>query len=105
MPDLLAMIGGATQMTFLHKLAENCTTYGDKVALEFLCQDDPPLQVTYRELGQNIENAMRYLQQLGVESRVRVALQLPKSLSFIYLHIAIMRLGAISLPLNPGYPL
>lgn len=92
-------------MTFLHKLAENCTTYGDKVALEFLCQDDPPLQVTYRELGQNIENAMRYLQQLGIESGDRVALQLPKSLSFIYLHIAIMRLGAISLPLNPGYPL
>jgi malonyl-CoA/methylmalonyl-CoA synthetase len=92
-------------MTFLHKLAENCETYGDKVALEFLHEDGAPQQVTYRELGQKIENAMRYLQHLGVEPGDRVALQLPKSLSFIYLHIATMRLGAISLPLNPGYPL
>ncbi len=47
---------------------------------------------------------MAYLQALGVQSGDRVALQLPKCLPFIYLHLAIMRLGAITLPLNPGYP-
>lgn len=89
-------------MSFLDTLASNFRTYPDKVALEFI---EPPIQrTTYAELGLKVKRTMRYLQSLGVEPGERVALQLPKSLEFICLHLANLYLGAITLPLNPAYP-
>lgn len=87
---------------FLDRLAENIERLGDKVALHFLTRPEQP--ITYQLLGQQVEQAMAFLQQLGVRPGDRVALQLPKCPNFIYLHLAIQRLGAISLPLNPAYP-
>ncbi|MFW6063221.1 MAG: AMP-binding protein [Chloroflexota bacterium] len=91
-------------MTFLHTLADNCQRHRGKVALEFLEREGENLQVTYGELSRNVERTMTYLQEQGVQPGDRVALQLPKCLPFLYLHLAIMRLGAITLPLNPAYP-
>lgn len=90
-------------MTFLDQLVHNCEVYADKVALEFV-EDDCITPVTYAQLEQTVLQTMAYLQAKGVEKGDRVALQLPKCLPFVYLHLAIMRLEAISLPLNPGYP-
>ena len=89
-------------MTFLHTLVDNCRRLKDKVAIEILGSDDKPL--TYGQLEEKVQQTMAYLQQHGVQRGDRVALQLPKGLPFIYVHLAIMRLGAISLPLNPAYP-
>lgn len=89
-------------MTFLHTLAENCRRAPHKVAVEML--DSKGASVTYGQLEETVQRTMAYLQQNGVEQGDRVALQLPKGLPFIYLHLAIMRLGAVSLPLNPDYP-
>nr|MBC8336308.1 acyl--CoA ligase [Candidatus Desulfolinea nitratireducens] len=89
-------------MSFLNAFTENVHKYPDKVALEFI---EPPLQsFTYAELDQLIQRTMLYLQGLGVEPGDRVALQLSKSLEFILLHLATVRLGAITLPLNLAYP-
>jgi malonyl-CoA/methylmalonyl-CoA synthetase len=94
-------------MTFLVQLQENCRVHAGKVAVEFL---PPPgrfadtEQVTYGDLEVQVQQTMQYLLSLGVRPGVRVALQLPKCMPFIILHLAIMRLGAISLPLNPAYP-
>ncbi len=90
-------------MLFLDQLFQNIKTYKDKPALEFVGADKTTT-LSYQELGQAIEKAAQYLQSLGVTGGDRVAIQLPKSLEFIYLHLAAMRLGAISLPLNPGFP-
>ena len=94
-------------MTFLHTLQQHCQNRPDKVALEFLPLPDTPAgdpPLTYGELERQVQRTMRYLQHLGLQPGDRVGLQLPKCLSFIYLHLAVMRLGAISLPLNPAYP-
>ena len=89
-------------MSFLNIFTENVRKYPAKIALEFL---DPPLQrVTYKELDTLIDQTAGYLLDLGVEPGDRVALQLSKSLEFILLHLATLRLGAISLPLNLSYP-
>ncbi len=87
-------------MTFLHTLAHNCRRLPDKVALELIGQ----APVTYGQLEATVRRAMRFLQHSGVRQGDRVALQLPKCLPFVALHLAIMRLGAVSLPLNPDYP-
>jgi malonyl-CoA/methylmalonyl-CoA synthetase len=89
-------------MSFLDTFIENVHNHPDKVALEFI---DPPLQqVTYAELDQLIQQTAGYLQSLGLQPGDRVALQLTKSLEFILLHLAAIRLGGITLPLNLAYP-
>lgn len=89
-------------MSFLNVFAGNVSATPDKVALEFI---DPPLQrVTYHELDELVQRSAGYLQGLGVQPGDRVALQLSKSLEFILLHLATLRLGAVSLPLNLAYP-
>ena len=89
-------------MYFLDTFTENVRLYPDKTALEFI---DPPLQrLTYAELDQFVWHTMGYLQSRGLQPGDRVALQLTKSLEFILLHLATIRLGAITLPLNLAYP-
>ena len=85
---------------FLDALLRHTADLGDKTALAFI---DGPRR-SYGELGDDASRCARMLLDLGVESGDRVAAQLPKSLSFITLHLATMRIGAIFLPLNPGYP-
>ena len=89
-------------MSFLNTFTNNARLYPDKIALEFI---DPPLQrLTYAELDRLIDQTAAYLQSLGLEAGDRVALQLTKSLEFILLHLATIRLEAITLPLNLAYP-
>ena len=89
-------------MSFLNSFNENVRKYPDKVAVEFI---DPPLQrYTYAELDELINRTVDYLQKLGIQSGDRVALQLSKSIEFILLHLAAVRIGAITLPLNLAYP-
>lgn len=89
-------------MSFLNSFTQNVRSYPDKVALEFI---DPPLQrLTYAELDQLVNRAAGYLQSLKLQPGDRVALQLSKCMEFILLHLAVVRLGAISLPLNLAYP-
>ncbi|OGO24156.1 MAG: hypothetical protein A2Y54_04160 [Chloroflexi bacterium RBG_16_51_16] len=89
-------------MSFLDTLAENFRAYPDKLALELL--DSPRQRVTYSELESLVRRSEYYLRTLGFQQGDRVALQLTKSLEFIVLHLATVRLGGISLPLNPAYP-
>ena len=89
-------------MSFLDSFSENVRKYPNKVALEFL---DPPLQrLTYAELDEQVNCTTGYLQSLGLQAGDRVALQLSKSMEFILLHLATIRLGGIVLPLNLAYP-
>ncbi len=89
-------------MSFLNSFTENVRKYPDKTALEFI---DPPLQrLTYAELDELVDKTAGYLQSLGLQSGDRVAIQLSKCLEFILIHMATVRLGAISLPLNLAYP-
>jgi malonyl-CoA/methylmalonyl-CoA synthetase len=89
-------------MSFLHSFTNNVRKYPNKVALDFI---DPPRQkVTYAELDELVTGTARYLKGTGIEAGDRVALQLSKCLEFIVLHLATIRLGAISLPLNLAYP-
>lgn len=89
-------------MSFLNFFTENVRKYPDKTALEFI---DPPLQrLTYAELDELVDKTAGYMQSLGLQSGDRVAIQLSKCLEFILIHMATVRLGAISLPLNLAYP-
>jgi len=59
--------------------------------------------VTYAELDARVARAAGLLMEHGVGRGDRVALQLPKGLAFLELHLAALGLGAATLPLNPTY--
>jgi malonyl-CoA/methylmalonyl-CoA synthetase len=89
-------------MSFLNSFTENVRKFPDKIALEFI---DPPLQrLTYAELDKLVNQTTGYLQSLGLQQGDRVAIQLSKCLEFILIHLATVKLDAISLPLNLAYP-
>ncbi len=90
-------------MLFLTRLYHTCHSHADKIALEFI-EPGQSRPLSYGQLEAAVQQTMAYLQRLGAEPGDRVALQLAKGLPFILLHLATMRLGAVSLPLNPAYP-
>lgn len=93
-------------MSFLDTLIHHSTQQPQKLALDFLGESAETNQaITYGELETAVQRTMQFLLAHGVQPGDRIGLQLPKCLPFIYLHLATMRLGAISLPLNPTYPL
>ena len=89
-------------MSFLNTFAQNVRNDPEKVSLQFI--DPPYKRVTYRELDELVLQTMGYLHSLGIQQGDRVALQLSKSMEFILLHLATVRMGAITLPLNLAYP-
>jgi malonyl-CoA/methylmalonyl-CoA synthetase len=92
-------------MMFLERLRQTCQEQPNKAALEFVDERFAGTTVvTYGELERNVLKTMVMLQAKGITPGDRVALQLPKCLPFIYLYLATMRLQAICLPLNTGYP-
>ena len=88
---------------FLDTLAQHYRDRPEKIAIE-LISDSGLLRVNYAQLEKRVNRTMAYLLSLGVKRGDRVAVQLPKSLPFIYFHLAAMRIDAIFLPLNPAYP-
>lgn len=88
---------------FLDTLAQHYRDRPDKTAIEFI-SDSGLLRVTYAQLEKHVNRTMAYLLSLGVKRGDRVAVQLPKSLPFIYFHLAAMQIDAVFLPLNPAYP-
>ncbi len=85
-------------MNLAQTLIENRFGLGDKIAIRFSHRD-----LSYSDLQQQIGRSAAALQELGISMGDRVALLLPKGLEFIELHLAALALGAVVLPLNPGY--
>ncbi len=61
------------------------------------------LKVSYQSLTDRIYRAAGWLEDQGIGPGNVVALQMPKSLAFLELHLALLALGAITLPLNDRY--
>ena len=72
---------------FLDTLARHYRDRPDKTAIEFL-GDCGTRQLSYAQLEGHVKRAATYLLSLGVKRGDRVAVQLPKSLPFIYFHLA-----------------
>jgi malonyl-CoA/methylmalonyl-CoA synthetase len=89
-------------MLFLDQLLHAARLHPERPALELLGPDREALD--YGRLAELVEAAARRLRAQGVRPGDRVALQLPKGLPFVLLHLGALRLGAISLPLNPTFP-
>ena len=85
-------------MNLAQVLSESFEKYSDKTAIVFEGQE-----YRFKELDEEIRRRAAWLKGAGVRQGDRVALQLPKGMEFIFLHLAVLSLGAITLPLNDGY--
>ena len=89
---------------FLNRLREQCLSQPDKVAIEVLTGAGDTRCLRYGALEAGVQRSMAWLRELGLRAGECAATQLPTGLAFIQLHLAICRLGAVHLPLNPAYP-
>ncbi|MBP8291250.1 MAG: AMP-binding protein [Caldilineaceae bacterium] len=90
---------------FLDTIQQFSLQQPNKIAIEFVDEHYARAsRVRYGELEQTVLRTMAMLRIRGVAPGDRIAIQLPKCLPFVYVHLAVLRLGAISLPLNSGYP-
>lgn len=84
---------------FLNALARS----GDKPAITFFRGGKVETELTYRELDQDSNQMANTLQGKGIGKGDRVILFLPKSLVGVVVHLALYKMGAVGIPLNPGF--
>jgi len=76
---------------------------GGKKAISFLRDGMIETEISYGELNQDAVQMANTFLDMGVTKGDRVLLYLPKSLGFVVAHLALQRIGAIGVPLNPGF--
>jgi malonyl-CoA/methylmalonyl-CoA synthetase len=75
----------------------------NKKAVTFLRDGEIESDISYRQLHQDSNRMAHAFQKLGVEKTDRVVFCIQKSLIFVIAHLALQKIGAISVPLNPGF--
>ena len=75
----------------------------EKPAITFLRDGQVETEISYFELERDKNRMACVFQDLGVEKADRVILFIPKSLIFVVAHLALQKIGAIAVPLNPGF--
>ena len=82
---------------------DSSIAHGEKKAISFLRKGFVETELSYTKLDQDSNRMANNLLERGVTKGDRVILFLPKSLSFVIAHLAIQKIGAIGVPLNPGF--
>ena len=75
----------------------------DAPAITFLRDGRVETEISYLVLERDACRMANGFRELGVEKGDRVALFIPTSLVFVVAHLALQKLGAIAVPLNPGF--
>ena len=83
--------------------SETFLTCKEKPAITFLRDGQVETNISYLELERDTSRMACVFQDLGVENADRVILFIPKSLIFVVAHLALQKIGAIAVPLNPGF--
>ena len=89
--------------TLTAAMAASLSDHGQKTALIFLRRGMPETTLTYGDLDHDANRCARAFRRLGVTKGDRVALFLNKSVFAVVVHLALYRIGAIAVPLNPGF--
>jgi malonyl-CoA/methylmalonyl-CoA synthetase len=90
-------------MLFTPSIQQAMGKWNDQKAVTFYRAKTIETELTFGQLRQDVNNAADSLSTLGIIKGDRVILLLQKSLMFITIHLAIQQLGAVSIPLNPGF--
>jgi len=75
----------------------------EKTAISFFRDGVVETGLTYRELDRDSNRMANTLRDFNVNKGDRVILFLEKSLIFVVAHLALQKIGAVAVPLNPGF--
>lgn len=75
----------------------------EKPAVTFLRGGRVETEISYFELERDKNRMANVFQNIGVEKGDRIILLIPKSVIFVVAHLALQKIGAIAVPLNPGF--
>lgn len=78
-------------------------SHDNKPALAFLRDGSPETEMSYSRLLRDVNRFANTLLDRGVRKGDRVILFLPKSLVAVVAHFALQAVGAMAVPLNPGF--
>lgn len=82
---------------------KTASSYGMKRAITFYRGSKKETEISYRQMDQDSNKMAHIFLDMGIKKGDRVILFFPKSLIFMVAHIALQKIGAISVPLNPGF--
>ncbi len=75
----------------------------DRVAIHFIRKGKRESQITYASLRRISAKVANGLKGMGLEKGERAILFMPKCMELVLFHLAIQKIGAISVILNPGF--
>jgi malonyl-CoA/methylmalonyl-CoA synthetase len=94
---------GINQYTLKEGLLKAFCAHRKRKAITFLRDGAVETELTYGDLDRDSNRMANALCALGVKKADRVVLFLPKSLAFVVAHLALQKMGAVGIPLNPGF--
>ena len=91
------------ETTFIAALTRSLHQHGEKTALTFVRDSLPGEGIAFGRLNRYVNCFAHSLLEMGVAKGDRVILAMDKCPALLLAHLAIMKIGAISVPLNPGF--
>ena len=77
--------------------------HGEKTAICFYRGSHLETEISYRDLDRDSNRMAGMFRDLAVKKGDRVILFMEKSLVFVVAHLALQKMGAVCVPLNPGF--
>jgi malonyl-CoA/methylmalonyl-CoA synthetase len=91
------------ESTFIAALTKSLYKHGERTALTFVRGSLPEEGITFGRLNQYVNRFAHGLVKMGAANGDRVILIMDKCPVLLIAHLAILKIGAISVPLNPGF--
>lgn len=76
---------------------------GEKKAITFVRKGHIESEISYKGLGMDANRLARSFLDMGVTKGDRVLFFIEKSVFFVVAHLAAQKIGAVGVPLNPGF--
>ncbi|UCF90453.1 MAG: acyl--CoA ligase [Desulfobacterales bacterium] len=89
--------------TLKDRIEDSFARRDKKKAISFCRDGKVETRLSYGELNQDANRCAHTLQEMGVTQGDRVVLFVNKSLIFVVAHLALQKIGAVVVPLNPGF--
>ncbi len=83
--------------------SKTATELQNKIAISFLRKGVIETALSYRALDRDSNRLAGFFHDTGVRKGDRVVFYIPKSVIAVTAHLAIQKIGAVAVPLNPGF--
>lgn len=89
--------------TLAYCFRNTASRLGEKKAIAFLREGHIESEISYEDLDKDANRLARSFLDMGVTKGDRVLFFMEKSLFFVVAHLAAQKMGAVGVPLNPGF--